>query len=111
MMLSTPSKDLAARLLKEVGYDKRLIGWRLRERSGMLPVTMYSLAELVVFLSDPYPGINLKAVQDWIGSILKDHELESKIDAVLLGEANNYAKMSKVRDLAGYRLLQCKKLI
>lgn len=110
-MLSKPSKKLAKRILSEVGYDERLEGWRLRERSGMMPVTMYSFTELVALLADPYPRIDLKGLKNWIDNIMADHELERKIEEVLQADASDYEKTVRLRDLAGYRLLQCKKIV
>ena len=110
-MLATPSRKLAKRVLTEVGHDQRLVGWRLRERAGVLPVTIYSFSELVALLADAYPRIDLKGLKNWVGRVMADHELESKIEEVLQTDLSDYEKTVRVRDLAGCRFFQCKKIV
>jgi len=46
--LKNPSRELAMKILSEVGFEDRLIGFSLRERTGPMPVVMYKFEEVVV---------------------------------------------------------------
>ena len=110
-MLSKPSKQLVKRICTEVGFEDRLKGFRLRERKGMMPVTIYSFKELVTFLADPYPGIDLKHLHTWVDKVMADPELAQKIADVLDVDAGDFEKTARVKDLATYRFLQCERII
>lgn len=110
-MLSKPSKELARRILSGVDYEHRIGGTRLHERAGVLSTTMYSFSELVAFLSDPYPCIDLGKLKTWIGGVMQDHELQTRIGEVIAADASEHTKIKKVRDLAGLRLMQCRRTI
>ena len=43
--------------------------------------------------------------------VMGDHELERKIGEVIEADGSDYEKGVEIRDLIGYRLLQCKKVV
>lgn len=108
-MLLKPNKKLAQRILKEVGFDDRIEGYRLRKRTGALPTTMYSFQELAGFLSDTCPRIDFTRLMNWIDNVMEDRELADKIDAVIRTDHSDREKMSKIGELVVFRLVQCKK--
>jgi len=110
-MLGKPSTKLARRVLSEVDYDQRIEGVRLRERAGMLLSTMYSFTELVGFLEDPYPRIDLEKLMHWTGSVIQDHELQAGIGDIIASDASEHEKIGNVRDLTRLRLFQCLKMM
>ena len=74
-VLSRPSRKLASRIVNEVDFEDRIIGYRLRERTGPLAMTLYSFEEVVTFLRDPFPRVNFHALQSWINDVMGDGEL------------------------------------
>lgn len=47
--LSKPSKDLSSRIMTDVGFEERLIGYRLRARTG--PLSYHSTASGKLLIS------------------------------------------------------------
>ena len=109
--LSTPSKELALRILSEVDFDQRIEGFRLRERAGIIPTRMYSFSEVVGFLSDSFPKIDFTALSHWIRSVMKDPELSDRVMTTAGSDASDLDKTRQIRDLMGLRLVQSKKII
>ena len=77
--LSTPDEHLAARVLLEVGFDERLVGYRLRQRTGPIPASLYSFEEVVHLLGDKFPYLGLERLRQWVASVAKDSELAAAI--------------------------------
>jgi hypothetical protein len=108
-ILSKPSGELAKRILTEVEFDDRIEGFRLRERAGIMPTTMYSFAEVVGFLSDEFPRMDFDELALWLREVIKDHELSEKIRDEIQSEISDQEKAPRIRDLMGIRLVQSKK--
>jgi hypothetical protein len=107
-ILSKPSRKLASRIVNEVGFEDRIIAYRLRERTGPLAMTLYSFEEVVTFLRDPFPRINFQALQSWINDVMGDGELAEKVKTVINEEPDGAARVQLVRDLMEERLGQSK---
>ena len=109
--LLKPDKKLAWRLLTEVGFDDRITGYKMGKRTGAQPITMYSFQEVAGFLSETYPNIDLNKLEKWIDTVMGDQELAGMIREVIKNNQNNRQKITNIRDLVTYRLIQCKKMI
>ena len=109
-MLKTPSGKLAKRILTDVAYKHRIEGFRLRERAGILPTTLYSFGEIVSFLSDPFPRIDLQELAGWIRDIMEDPELANEVERLISADRSDLDKAKKIRDVMGLRIIQCKKI-
>ena len=108
--LATPSRNLALQILDEVSFEDRLIGSVLHVRAGVKIVSLYSLEELFLLLKEPYPQIDLDRVQDWIRTVIKDGELADRIRTAIGQESSEQNRRHVIRDLVGWRLIQCKQL-
>jgi hypothetical protein len=108
-ILSKPSRELAKRILSEVDFEERIEGFRLRERAGIIPTTMYSFVEVVGFLSDEFPRMDFIELALWLEEVIKDHELSEKIREEAQSEVSDREKTLRIRDLMGIRLVQSKK--
>ena len=104
--LTSPSKGLAARILTEVGFSERLIGYRLRERTGPMSITLYSFEEIVGLLNEPHPRIDFNLLEKWVRNTMGDLELAGKIRDVLNEDMSDQDKSAQIRDLMGLRLHQ-----
>jgi len=109
--LSTPDEHLAARVLREVGFEERLLGYRLRERTGPMPASLYSFEEVVHLLGDKCPYVSPDGLQQWVDSVTEDAELAAAIADVIRVETNDRDRLSRIRTLMGERLCQCKKAV
>jgi hypothetical protein len=109
-MLKTPSGKLAERILTDVAYEHRIEGFRLRERAGILPATLYSFGEIVGFLSDSFPRIDFQELTIWIRDIIEDPELADEIERLVAANGSDLEKTKQIRDLMGLRIIQCKKI-
>jgi hypothetical protein len=110
-MLSKPSKELARRILTDVAFEDRIEGFRLRERTGIIPATLYSYSEVVGFLSDPFPRIDLPELASWVHGIMKDTELAGKIEDISSSAGSDLEKTKHIGNIMGFRLDQCKKIV
>ena len=108
--LSTPSRALASRVVQEVNFEDRLIGSILYLRAGVRIVSLYSLEEVFLLLKEPYPQIDPAQLENWIRTILHDGELADSIKAITLEETGNQDILPCIRDLVGWRLIQCKQV-
>ena len=106
--LRDPSRELAMRVLTEVDFERRLNGFILRERSGAVPITMYSFEEVVSFLNDRHPRLDLKQLEEWIRSVMGDTELAEHIAQAIKKGKNDQERTYSIRNLMEERLNQCK---
>ena len=97
--------------MAEVGFEERLIGYRLRERSGPMSITPYSFEEVVGLLCDPHPRIDFNQLEVWIREVMGDEELAGKIKEVAREDISDQERAWRIRDLMGERLLQCKEVV
>lgn len=105
--LTPPDAALAARVLQEVGFEERVIGYRLRERMGAVPATLYSFEEVVSLLHDPFPRADWNGLARWVRTVIGDGELAAEMEAVLRVTENEGERLCRVRELMGERLVQC----
>jgi hypothetical protein len=108
MKLSQPSKELVKKILSEVEFDDRIIGYRMRERTGPLPVTLYSFEEIVILLTDQHPRIDYHTLSNWLRKVMGDDEMANRIKDIAKPELSDQDKTLRIRDLMGERLIQCK---
>ncbi len=109
--LSTPDEHLAARVLREVGFDQRLVGYRLRERTGPMPASLYSFEEVVHLLGDKFPYVSLERLQQWVETVTEDSELAAAIANLNQDKTNDRDRMLHIGTLMGERLCQCKRTV
>ena len=106
--LHRPDKDLISRILNEVGFEERIVGYQVRERSGPAMKTMYSFKEVVDFLNDRLPYIDFKELEKWVRNVMKDEQVALKISEIIGQEDNDFDRTKRIRVLMGERLRQCK---
>ncbi|MHC4165406.1 MAG: hypothetical protein ACYSWQ_00415 [Planctomycetota bacterium] len=107
--LAEPDEQLVSRVLSEVGFEDRLIGYRMRERVGPIRASMYSFEEVVHLLNDSFPCLSVKELIEWIEVVVKDEELAARIAEAVEQEGNDRDRMLRSRALMGERLCQCRK--
>jgi hypothetical protein len=106
--LSDPSRSLASRILAEVGFEERFMGYRLHERAGAMPMTLYSFEEVVGLLMDSHPRIDFNGLEKWIREVMGDDELSRRIRGLIDRDTSERDRSHRIRDLMIERLLQCK---
>ncbi len=106
--LKAPSNGLIKRILAEVDFEDRMEGYRLRERSGPLPVLMYRFEEVVSFLNDSHPRLDFKKLEEWVRRIMDDPELAEKIDGAIKKGNSDLERTCLIRDWMEERLTQCR---
>ena len=102
---------MANRILTEVAFENRLIGFSLRERSGPVPVTMYSFEEVVSLLKDPYPRLDFSELEIWVRKTMDDQELAEQIAEAIGKGKSDQNRSDRIRKLMEERLSQCKKIV
>jgi hypothetical protein len=109
--LGNPSRELAIRVLTAVDFEHRLDGYCLRERAGVVPVTMFSFEEVVSLLNDPYPRVAFDELEKWVREAMDDKELAECIaEAIRIGRSDGDRSLH-IEKLMAERLNQCKKLV
>lgn len=109
--LSTPDEHLAARVLREVDFDQRLIGYRMRERTGPMPTSLYSFEEVVHLLGDKSPYVSVEQLEQWVETVTEDAELAAAMANVRQEETNDRDRMLRIKTLMGERLCQSKRAV
>jgi hypothetical protein len=117
--LTTPSPDLAERLLREVGQAERLTGLKMSVMGGSNPVALYSLAQVASFLKigtyeqairpnnqETIGYIDLGALEKWVREVLEDVELADAIAAETAGGEPFGQVAPRVREILMSRSLQ-----
>ena len=121
--LPEPSKDVATRILSEVDFDNRLIGFDMKPRAGNTPLSLYSFAEATNFLHvDGFdaltiPGaggsvgyIDLAALQNWVNTVMGDKDLAEAIAETVKENESYHDQANAVKELLAERLHQCKEI-
>ncbi len=111
---SQPSEALSHKILGSVPYKNRLPAGRLKPPLGIIPGDVRSLRELHLFLAPDdasLPGINLKALPEWIGGSIGDKELAESIQAIVHAPLSYVEGCMKVYEVVGYRLDQARKIV
>ncbi len=119
--LPKPTKDVATRILSEVGFDNRLVGFDMKPRAGNTPMSLYSFAEATNFLHVDslddllIPGgrgsvgyIELAALQKWVDQVMGDKDLASAIGEAVKQNDCYHDQAIAVKELMAERLSQCK---
>jgi len=106
--LSGPDKEVAFRVLQEVGFEERIVGYQVRERSGTMIKSLYSFEEVVAFLNDQFPVLKFDELKRWLQVVMKDEELALKVEEAVEQGHTDYERTRRIRDLMRERLVQCK---
>ncbi len=112
--LSQPSESLSRKLLSPVPYKARFPAGRLKPPVGILAGDVRSLPELHLFLEPDeasLPGINLKALPEWIQMRIGDKELAEAIREIVDTAVNYVEGCLRVYRVVGYRLDQARDII
>jgi hypothetical protein len=122
-VLNDPTRELAERVLREVGYDQRLVGLKMAAMGGAHPSDLFSLREAARFIHvDDYETalrdnhatvgyIDLKALARWIDEVIGDGELSAAI-AELAGGDVFYGNIAlSVKDLLVDRVTRCQSVL
>ena len=108
--LSTPSKKVISQILQEVDFKDRIIGYSVNFRSGPDRISLYSLEEVFALLIVPHPQVDFNQLAMWVRDIIQDEELADRIKTVIAHKASNRDTVLRIRNLIGWRLIQCKRL-
>ena len=111
---SQPSESLSRRILSPVPFKERFPAGRLKPPVGILPGDVRSLPELHLFLEPDnasLPGINLKALPEWIEASIGDRELAASVQAIVDHSVNYVEDCIRVYEVVGVRLDQARKII
>jgi len=108
--LSTPSKKIISQILQEVDFKDRIIGYSVNFRSGPYRISIYSLEEVFSLLNAPHPQIDFNQLAMWVHDVIQDEELADRIKTVIVHTTSSRDTALRIRDLIGWRLIQCKRL-
>ena len=108
--LQDRSRELANKILTEVDFEDRLVGFSLRERSGPVPATMNRFEEVVALLNDPHPRLDFNELETWIRKTMRDEELADHIADAVRKENSDQNRSLHIKELLEERLDQCKRL-
>ena len=112
--LSKPSESMARKILSPVPFKARFPAGRLKPPVGILPGDVRSLPELHLFLEPDnasLPGIDLKALPEWIEASIGDKELAETIRAIVDTTINYVEDCVRVYEVVGIRLDQARRII
>ena len=112
--LSQPSDSLARKILSPVPFKARFPAGRLKPPVGILTGDVRSLPELHLLLAPDdasLPGINLKALPEWIEASIGDRELAASVQAIVDHSVNYVEDCIRVYEVVGVRLDQARKII
>jgi hypothetical protein len=105
-----PTTELAKRILGEVDFQDRLIGHRMHRRTGPVPVSLYSFEEIVGFLTQDIPQLDLDDLQTWVGEKIGDKDLARAIDEISRKEMDDSEKLLHIKGLMAARLAQSRRI-
>ena len=122
--LPEPSRDVALRVVGEVGYEERLLGVKMRPMVGNQEHFIYSVKEVIEFLrmesvedllttgSKSYVGyIDLHVLKKWMAEVIGDQGLAEAIEKELEIRDNFKDQLTSVKALIEQRLDQCLALL
>jgi hypothetical protein len=107
--LKIPSRELAMKLLSEVEFEDRLIGFILRERTGPMPVIMYKFEEVVSLLNNPHPRIDFDELGVWVRKAMGDEEMAEQIAKAIEKGKSDQERSYLIKKLMEERLNQCRR--
>ena len=105
-----PTKELAKKIQSEVDFQDRLIGHKMRTRMGPVPVSLYSFEQVVRFLTEDIPQIELDDLEAWVGEKVGDKDLARAIGEIGRKELDELEKLLHVRGLMAARLGQSRRI-
>ena len=112
--MSQPSVALSRKILGPVPFKARFPAGRLKPPVGILPGDVRSLPELHLFLEPDdasLPGVNLKALPEWIEASIGDKELAASVQTIVDQSVNYVEDCMRVCKVVGVRLDQARKII
>lgn len=107
---AAPSAEQASHILRDVSFADRLLGGSLHGRAGIMTMSLYSLTDVFALLNTEYPQIDVLQLAGWIRAVIHDHELADRIESAASAGASDQATLTRIRDLIGLRLIQCRQL-
>jgi hypothetical protein len=107
--LAEPDREVVSRVLREVGFAERIVGYQVRERSGPMAKFLYSFEEVCDFLCDQFPVLAFEELTRWLRVVMRDEELALKVAEAVEHGHTDYERTRRIRELMGERLMQCKK--
>jgi hypothetical protein len=107
--LAPPHNKIAFKILSQVSFEDRLIGYCVGERSGASSISLYSFQEVIDFLGSTFPQIDFKDLERWTRLVIGDEELGKSISNAVEAEPNDHERTQRIRTLMEERLGQCKK--
>ncbi len=108
--LKNPSKELAERILNEVGFEERMVGYRMQVSKGFMQIPLYSFEEVVGLLHVKYPYMEIYNLESWVRNIMGDEELADRIKTLAENDGSDLDKLLAAGRLMGQRLMQCQKM-
>ena len=106
--LSEPTEELVSHVTGKVGFENRLVGYRLRQRAGALMTPLYGFEEVVHLLNDKFPQLSLQRLEEWLRTVIGDGELADRIAEIAREDTCDRDRMLRVGSIMGERLCQCK---
>ncbi len=123
VQLSKPSKELVARLMKKVDYQKQLKGVIMNAMAGTIERSIYSFQDACNFLysssleelqaaggAGSIRYIDFGVLQKWLREVFGDEELATAIGQEVATEAFYGKQLPLVKKLLMQRLNQCLEL-
>ena len=95
-------------MAREVEYTERLTGGALHQRAGVMTVSFFSLEDVFTLLNAPYPQIDADELEAWVRTVMNDKELADRIKEADAQDGSDRDRMLRMRDLVGWRLIQCR---
>jgi hypothetical protein len=109
--LSSPTEELARRILGKVAYQDRLPAGRLAPRLGITRGSVRGLPELYLYLTPDdrtLPALSLERLAGWVEQIIADGELAVRIRTAVDASASYVDGCINVRELVGQRIEQAR---
>lgn len=122
--LPKPSRDVALRVVGEVGYEERLLGVKMRPMVGNQEHFIYSVKEVIEFLrmervedllttgSKEYVGyIDPHVLKKWMAEVIGDKGLAEAIREEIERLDNFKDQVAAIKIIISERFEQCVELI
>ena len=122
--LSSPSKQLAAKILEPVSFKQRLVGVKMTPMAGNVEQPIVSLQEAVRFLRMPslervlaagprasVPYVDPQVLQAWVLDVISDQELSEAIGEKAAKGQNYREKAESMRELLKLRVEQARTVL
>lgn len=122
--LPKPSRDIALRVVGEVGYEERLLGVKMKSMVGNQEHFIYSVKEVIEFLrmeriedlltpgGKEYVGyIDPHVLKTWIAEVIRDQRLAEAIKENIERLDNFKDQVAAIKILISERFEQCVELI